>query len=81
MTKLICSSRIHLNQSISYLLTKEKIGLQELKNSKAFINYLQAIVDVYENLENYNPRRKKMYIVFDMIAGMEANKELSPIVT
>ena len=36
-------SKIHLNQSITYL-----------KNQKAFIDYLQTIEDDYENLEEYD---------------------------
>ena len=39
--------------------------------------------DVYENLEDYNPKKKRrVLIVFDdMIADMKSNKKLSPIVT
>ena len=53
-----------------------------LKNSKAFIDYSQFI-DLHENLEDYNPiRKKRVLIVFDdMIADMESNKKLSPLVT
>ena len=56
---------------------------QELKNSKAFIDYSQTIDDVYENLEDYNPKKKtKMLILFDdMIADMESSNKLSPILT
>ena len=38
---------------------------------------------VYENLEDYNPKKKRrVLIVFDdMIADMKSNKKLSPIVT
>ena len=38
--------------------------------------------DVYENLEDYNPEKKrKLLIVFDDItADLEANKKSSPIV-
>ena len=59
-----------------------KVGIKELKNSKTFINYLQIIDDVYENLEDCNLKKKrKVLIVFDiMIAGVEANKTLSLIV-
>ena len=61
---------------------REKVGIKELKNGKAFINYSQAIDDVYKNLQYYNPTMKrKVSIVFDdMIADMEANKNLNPIV-
>ena len=61
----------------------EKVGIKELKNPKTFIDYPQTIDDVHENVEGYNPKKKrKVLIVFgDMIADMEANKKLSPIVT
>ena len=62
---------------------RERIGIKELKNPKPFIKHLQTIDYVYENLEDYNPTKKsKVLIMFDdMIATMEANKKLSPIVT
>ena len=62
---------------------REKVGIENLKNLKAFIVYSQTIDDVYENLEDYNPTKKRrVLIVFDdMIADMESNKKLSPIVT
>ena len=48
-----------------------------------FVHYSQAIGDVYENLEHYNPTKKRRVLtVFDdMIADMGSNKKLSPIVT
>ena len=61
----------HLNQSINCLLMEEeKQELKILKNTEAFIDYSQTIDDVYENLEDYNPTKKKrVLIVFDdMIA-------------
>ena len=52
------------------------------EKKEAFIDYSQAIDDVYERLEDYNPTKKRrVLIVFDdMIADMESNKILSPIV-
>ena len=48
----------------------------------AFIDYSQTIDDVYENLKDYNQTKKRrVLIVFDMIADMESKKKLSPIVT
>ena len=38
---------------------REKIGIKTLKNSKAFIDYLQTIGDVHENLEDYNLTKKR----------------------
>ena len=62
---------------------REKVGTKNLKNPKAFIDYSRTIDDAYENLEDYNPIKKmRVLIVFDdMIADMESNKKLSPIVT
>ena len=62
---------------------REKVGVGILKIPKEFIDYSQAIDYVYENLEDYNPTKKRRaLIVFDiMIADMKSNKELSPIVT
>ena len=36
---------------------REKVGIENLKNPKAFIDYSQKI-DVYENLEDYNLTKK-----------------------
>ena len=66
------------------MLTKrrEKVGIENLKNPKAFIDYSQTTDNVYENLEDYNPTKKrKVLIVFDdMISDMESNKKLTPVV-
>ena len=61
----------------------EKIGIQNLKNPKAFIDYSQTIDDNYKHLEDSNPiKKRRVLIVFDdMISDMESNKKLSPIVT
>ena len=62
---------------------REKVEIEILKDPKAFIDYSKTIDDVYENLEDYNPTKKRrVLIVFDdMIADIESNKKLSPIVT
>ena len=61
---------------------EEKNRDKNFKNPKAFIDYSQTIDDVYENLKDYNPTKKrKIPIVFDnMIVDMEANK-ISLLVT
>ena len=47
------------------------------------MEYLNDMRDVYKNIEDYNPdRKRKVLIVFDyMIAGMINNKKLNSIVT
>ena len=59
---------------------REKVGIKKLKNPKALIDYLQTIGNPYKN---YNPTKKRtVLIVFDgLIADMESNQKLSPIVT
>ena len=49
---------------------REKVGIGHLKNRKTFIDYSQTIDNVYENLEDYNPTKKKrvLIVVDDMIA-------------
>ena len=77
-------SMILLNKIINYLLTEGKRQeLIKLKKQKTFIDYSQTTDDVYENVKDYNPMKKrKVLIVFDdIIAGMKANKKLSPRVT
>ena len=60
-----------------------KVGIKQTKSPKAFTDHSQAIDDVYENLEDYNPTKKrKVLIAFDdMTADMEVNKKLKPVVT
>ena len=45
---------------------RKKVGIEIVKNPKALIDYSQTIDDVYENLEDYNPTKKRrVLIVFD----------------
>ena len=57
---------------------REKVGIKNLKNPKAFIDYSKQIEDVYENLKDYNPTKKRrVLIVFDdMVADMESSKKI-----
>ena len=60
---------------------REKVGIENLKSP--FLDYSRKIDDVYENLEEGNPTKKRRVLtVFDdMITDMESNKKLSPVVT
>ena len=62
---------------------REKVELDHFDDHKAFIEYSNDMQDVYKNIEDYNPRKKrKVLIIFDdMIADMINNKNLNPIVT
>ena len=66
-----------------YLINKrEKVGLYHLKDPKGFMEYSNDMQDVYKNMEDYNPgKKRKMLIVFDdMIADIINNKKLNPVV-
>ena len=62
---------------------REKVGLNHFNDPKAFMEYSNNMQDVYRNIEDYNPiKKRKILIVFDdMIAGMINNNKLNPIVT
>ena len=62
---------------------REKVGLDHLEDPKAFMEYLNDIHDVYKNIEDCNPgKKRKVLIVFDdMTADMINNKRLDSIVT
>ena len=66
---------------------REKVGLDHFNDPKAFMEYSNDLSDVYKNIEDYNPDKKKKsifrkIIAFDdMIADMINNKKLNPIVT
>ena len=67
-----------------YLIKKrEKVVLDHFDDHKAFIEYSNDMQDVYKNIEDYNPEKKrKVLIIFDdMIADMINNKRLNRIVT
>ena len=66
-----------------FLIKKCKnAGTKHLNNPNAFIECSTAMDDVYENINDYNPSRKrKILIVFDdMIADIMANKQFQAII-
>ena len=61
-----------------YLIKKrEDAGIKHLNNPKAFIECSNTIDDVYENINNYNPirKRKKLIVFDDKIADIMGNKK------
>ena len=66
-----------------YLIKKrEDAGIKHLDNPNAFIVCSNTMDDVYEDIDNYNPKRdKKVLIVFDdMIADIMTNKRFQAII-
>ena len=62
---------------------REDVGTKHFNDSKAFIEYSNNMDDIYKNIEEYNPNKKrKILIVFDdMTADMLSDKKLNPIIT
>ena len=55
---------------------REDAGIKNVNDPSPFIEYSSTIDDFYNNIDDYNPKRKrKILIVFDdMIAGIMTNK-------
>ena len=67
-----------------YLINKrEKVRLDHFNDPKVFMEYSNDMQDVYKNIEEYNPiKKRKVLIDFDdMIADMINNDKLNPVVT
>ena len=65
-----------------YLIkNRENAGIKHLNDSKAFIECSNTMDYVYENINDYNPnRRRRILIVFDdIIADIMANKKFQAI--
>ena len=62
---------------------QESTGLEHLNDSKAFTEYSNDIDDNYENIEEYNPNKKRkiLFVFDDMIGDMISNKKFNLIVT
>ena len=66
-----------------YLIRKrENARINNVNDSKAFIECSNTMNDVYENIDDYNPKIKiKILIVFDdMIADIMTNKKIQSII-
>ena len=66
-----------------YLIKKrEDAGIKHLNNPNAFIECSNTMDDVYENINDYNPirKRKKLMVFDDMIADIMTNKRFQAII-
>ena len=66
-----------------YLINKgEKVGSDYFNDPKAFMDYSNNMQDVYKNIEEYNPgKKRKVLIAFDDMIDDMINNKLNPIVT
>ena len=60
---------------------REDVGIKYINDPNAFIEYSNTMNDVYNNIDDYNPNRKrKILIVFnDTIADIMTNKKFQAI--
>ena len=66
-----------------YLIkNRENAGIKHVNDPKAFIECSNTMNDIYENIDDYNPnRRRKILIIFDdMIADIMTNKKFESII-
>ena len=61
---------------------RENVGTNHFNDSNAFIEFSNRIDDVYQNIDDYNPRiKRKIVILFDdMIADIMSNKKFQAII-
>ena len=61
---------------------RDNVGIKHCNNTNAFTEYSNTMDDVYKNIDDYNPNRKrKILIVFDdMIADIMTNKKFQSII-
>ena len=61
---------------------REDAGIKHLNDPNAFIEWSNTMDDVYENIDDYNPdRKRKVLAVFDdMIADIMTNKKFQAII-
>ena len=66
-----------------YMIKKrEDAGIKHVNNPNAFIECSNTMDDVYENINDYNPirKRKKLIVFDDMIADIMTNKRFQAII-
>ena len=61
---------------------RENVGIKYENDLDAFIEYSNTMDNVYENIDDYNPirKRKKLIVFDDMIADIMSNKKIQAAV-
>ena len=79
----LCAKDLNKAKYKFLIKKRDNVGAKHFNDSKTFIEYSNDMDDIYKNIEEYNPNKKrKILIVFDdMIAAMISNKKLNPIAT
>ena len=82
MTGFICLLDLSEPKYQFLIKKREDAGNKILHDPSSFIKYSNIMDDVYNNIDNYNPKRKrKILIAFDdMIADFMTNKRFQAII-
>ena len=80
--KIYLYARDLSEQEYEHLIKKrENIGIKHLNNPNAFIKCSNTMDDVYQNINDYNPIRKRKKNVFDdMITDIMTNKKFQALI-
>ena len=59
---------------------REDAGRKNLNDQGTFIEYSNIMDDAYTNIDDYNPKRKRKFLIVfdDMIADIVTNKNFKP---
>ena len=62
---------------------QESTDLKHLNDTKAFIKYSNDMYDIYKNIEERNPNKKRKILAFfdDLMSDILSNEKLNLIVT
>ena len=65
-----------------FLINKrEYVGARHFNDSIAFTEYSNNMDNIYKNIEEYNPNKKRIFFFDDMIADLLNNEKLNKTVT
>ena len=65
-----------------FIKNRKNSGIKHVNDDNAFIEYSNTMDDVYKNIDDYNPnrRRKILTTLDDMIADIMTNKKFQAII-
>ena len=71
----------NLSKDEILLKKRENAGIKYLNDPNAFIECFSTMDDVYENINDYNPSRKRkiLVVIDDMIVNIMTNKKFKAI--
>ena len=59
---------------------RDNAGINNLNYPNALIEYSNTMNDVYDNIDDYNSKRKVLIVFYDMVADIMTNKKFQAII-